>query len=285
MYKLSIENQYGDSLIFNQLGGAYSVVDAEGLDPVEADINTTQTALYDGGSITSKKLQTRTINLAFTIEYSAEHYRLEAYKVCHVKKPVTIRYKSNLRDVYIEGVVQNFKVTLFEMKQIATVTILCPFPYWKQAQEMVDELSDIINRFHFPFASTEEPQLVMGEINMVNSIYINNNGSAECGMTIELYAIDTVTDPKVYNYITQEFIGLNVSMQAGDLITICTEPGNKTVTLLRNGVITNLFNYVMEDSTWLQLDIGGNEFVYTVETGDPTDLFVTFRHHALFEGV
>ena len=171
------------------------------------------------------------------------------------------------------------------MKQIATVTILCPFPYWKQAQEMVDELSDIINRFHFPFASTEEPQLVMGEINMVNSIYINNNGSAECGMTIELYAIDTVTDPKVYNYITQEFIGLNVSMQAGDLITICTEPGNKTVTLLRNGVITNLFNYVMEDSTWLQLDIGGNEFVYTVETGDPTDLFVTFRHHALFEGV
>ena len=49
--------------------------------------------------------------------------------------------------------------------------------------------------------------------------------------------------------------------------------------------MTNIFNYIMQDSTWLQLDVGSNEFIYTVESGDATDLLVTFKHHGLREGV
>jgi hypothetical protein len=285
MYNLTIENTYGQSLTFNQLGGAYTITEIEGLSPAEADIQTNQTALLDGEEYNSAKVEMRTINLAFAIEYSAEYYRLEAYKVLHVKKPVRVKYKSDMVDVYIDGYVKSFQVTHFEMKQIATVTILCPKPYWIEAEEIINELTSINAGFHFPFASTEEPELIMGEIAVGQSVSIDNSSSAECGMTIELYAIGAVTDPKVYNYVTQEFIGLDYSMQAGDRITITTGAGNKTATLLRQGSISNLFNYIMQDSTWLQLEPGPNEFVYTVGSGDATDLLVTFRHHGLREGV
>lgn len=285
MYNLTIENEYGRSLTFNQVGGAYQITEIEGLSSPEADIHTTTTALYDGEKFNSAKTQMRTMNIAFAIDYSAEYYRLEAYKVLHVKKPVKISYKTTMVDVYIEGIVQHFDVKHFEAKQIATLTVVCPKPYWIEAQEMINELSATLNKFHFPFASTEEPELVFGKYETKRSVSINNESSTECGMTIELRALAGVTNPKVINYVTGEFIGINISMQTADEIFICTEEGNKTAYLLRSGVKTNLFNLVMEGSDWLQLDIGGNEFVYTVSGGNEEDLLVTFRHHGLREGV
>ena len=138
---------------------------------------------------------------------------------------------------------------------------------------------------HFPFWSTEEPQIVFSYISNDVGITIDNEGEVDCGMIIELYARSPVSNIKIYNYITRDFIGINYSMQAADLITINTTQGQKSVTLLRSGVESNLFNYVMQDSTWLQLSAGGDIFVYEVETGNNADLDVTFRHYNLFEGV
>ena len=78
---------------------------------------------------------------------------------------------------------------------------------------------------------------------------------------------------------------VNINMQMGDLITITTEQGNKTVTLLRDGVRTNIFNLLSKNSTWLQLDIGGGVYVYEVGTGTTIDLDVTIKHYDLYEGV
>jgi hypothetical protein len=105
-------------------------------------------------------------------------------------------------------------------------------------------------------------------------------------MIIELYARTAVSNPKIYNYITQDFIGINYTMQQADLITIDTRQGQKSVTLLRGGVETNLFNYVIKDSTWLQLPANGGTFVYEVGEGyDTADLAVTFKHYNMYEGV
>ena len=74
-------------------------------------------------------------------------------------------------------------------------------------------------------------------------------------------------------------------MQIGDLITITTSQGNKTITLLRGGVRTNIFNLLDKNSTWLQLDINDSVFVYTVDEGNVTDLEITIKHYDLYEGV
>lgn len=284
MFKLILENAAGDQLSFAQ-NSPFTVTEIQGLNPPEATINTSQVALIDGAKFNSAKLNMRSLNVAFAIEYEAAKNRIEVFKVLKSKQYVKMYYIGDYRDVYIEGYISAINITYFEKKQIVTCSILCPDPYFKQAQEIVDKLTNIISAFHFPFASTEEPELLFGYISNDVGITIANDGDVDCGMIIELYARDDVSDPKIFNYITQDFIGLSFDMEQADLITIDTRQGHKSAILTRNGVQTNLFNYVLKNSTWLQLEANGSTFVYEVGTGDAADLVVTFKHNNLFEGV
>lgn len=284
MFKLILENKNGDQLQFG-MGSPFTITDIQGLNPPDATINTSQIALIDGSKYNSAKVNPRQINLAFAIEYSAAYNRIQMYKVLKSKQWIRLMYTGDQRDVYIDGYIQSIDIAYFEMKQIVTVSILCPAPFFKEAQVIVHELKNIISAFHFPFASTASPQLVMGYFSNDAGITIENEGDLECGLIIELYARSAVTNPKIFNYITQDFIGVNYEMETGDLITIDTRKGEKTATLLRDGVETNIFNYVMKNSTWLQLEAHGSTFVYEVTSGVLGDLLVTFKHSNLYEGV
>ncbi len=284
MFELILENAAGNQLTFGQ-NSPFTISDIQGLNPPSAVINTSGTALMDGAMFNSSKMNVRTINIAFAIEYQAAKNRIEVFKVLKSKQYVKMYYTGQYRKVWIDGYIQSIDVDYFNMKQIVTAAILCPSPYFKSVQEMVNEIQNVISAFHFPFSSTEEPELVFGYYADDVGITIDNDGDLECGLIIELYARKAVSNPKIFNYATQEFIGLKVSMQAGDLITLDTRQGRKTATLLRNGVETNIFNYVIQNSTWLQLDANGSTFVYEVETGSTADLAVLFKHNNLYEGV
>lgn len=286
MYKMTLTNESNQSLDFNDVGGMFKITQVAGLYPADALINTDQAAYIDGGRFNSSKVNMRTINFGFSIERDAEEARRQVYRVLQPKRPVRLNYVSDIYDVYIEGYVQSLVVNHFDAKQTVTMVMLCPFPYFKNAQEMIEEFSSVVKKFHFPFASTEEPkQLIMGEIKAIPDMYIRNGGMIETGLTIELYARGPVSGIKVYNYDTREYIGVNFQMIRGDRITITTGQGNKTATLLREGVSTNIFNEIMEGSTWLQLPPGGMTMVYSVEAGLSTNLILTVRHFNLYEGV
>ena len=167
------------------------------------------------------------------------------YKVLKSKQYVKIYYNGSYRQVYIEGYIESIDITYFEMKQIVTCTILCPSPYFKDAQDIVDNLINIFKNFHFPFASTEEPEIVFGYFSNAIGISVENDGDAECGMIIQLYARGAVSNPKIFNYTTSEFFGIQDDLQRADLVTIDTRQGQKSVTLLRGGVEYNLFNYII----------------------------------------
>lgn len=284
MFELILENKAGDQLTFDQ-NSPFTVTEIQGLNPPEANINTSPLALMDGEKFNSSKMQMRTINVAFAIEVQAAKNRIEVYKVLKSKQWVKFTYIGQYRHVYIEGYIQSIDITYFEMKQVVTCSILCPSPYFKEAQQIVNEMSSIVSAFHFPFASTASPQLVFSYINNDVGITIDNDSDVDCGMIIELYARDAITNPKIFNYLTQEYIGIEISMQAADLITIDTNQGQKTATLLRSGVESSIFNNIMQGSTWLQLPAEGGTFVYEVGTGSEANLNVAFKHTNIYEGV
>lgn len=286
MYKFWIENENGQTLVFNELGGAFTINEIQGLSPVPATINMSEMALVDGVKFNSAKVDMRTIELAFTIEYDAAQNRILVYDVLHTKALITAYYKSVTRDVFIQGYVESIEIGYFDNKQVCTVTILCPSPFWKATQEIVNEMMQVTRAFHFPFASTETPkELVFGEISEIVNLAVVNGGDVQTGLTFELYAKNTVKNPRIFDYITSKFIGLDFTMQPADLITITTGQGNKTITLLRNGAETNLFNALAPNSMWLQLDPDGNVFTYTLGSGNLVDLEVTIKHYNMFEGV
>ena len=284
MFEVILENKVGDQLTFGQ-NSPFTITEIEGLNPPPAIINTSEVSLMDGQKFNSSKLEMRTLNVAFAIEYQAAKNRVEIYKVLKSKQWVKFTYIGQYRQVYIEGYIASIDITFFEMKQIVTCSIMCPSPYFKEAQQMINEMVSVISAFHFPFASTEEPELVFSYLSDNLEITIDNDGDVECGMIMVLYAKQAVSNPKIFNYLTGEYIGLSFSMLVADQITIDTRQGQKTVKLLRNGVTTNIFNYVMQGSTWLQLPAEGGTFVYEVGTGNAQDLKVTFQHNNLYEGV
>lgn len=284
MYKLVLEDVKGNQLTFG-MGGAYTISEIEGLAPPKANINLSDMALMDGQHYNSAKVETRTLNIAFAIETDAEQNRLNAYRVLRIKQPIRMYYSSDLRDVYIDGYISEIGVTHFAMKQIVTVSIICPSPYFKSAQEVVNELSAIVSGFHFPFAITEENPIPFSFVQMLSNVTVENLGEVDTGLIIIMYATDTVTNPKIFDYETQDYFGINYTLQAGDQVTINTMSGEKTVTLLRDGEETNLFNYVMEGSKWIQLDGISKSFVYEVGSGSIGDLSVQFKHFNLYQGV
>ena len=178
MYELILENANGDKLTFNQ-NSPFTITDIQGLNPAEATINTSEIALIDGAKFNSAKLQMKTINVAFAIEYNAAANRIAMYNVLKTKEYVKLYYNSKYRNVFIEGYVQSIDVSYFEMKQVVTCAILCPSPYFKEAQEIVNDLSSIIDAFHFPFASTADPELLFSYVRNDVAITIENDGDVE----------------------------------------------------------------------------------------------------------
>lgn len=284
MYNIIVANEGNQQLVFNDLDGDYQITTIEGLYPADALINTDQAAYLDGGRYNSSKVNMRTINFGFSIEKNPEEARRQVYRVLQPKRSIKLYYTSKLYDVFIEGYVINVNVAHFEKKQTVTFQMLCPFPYFKRAQLIVNDLTAIAGRFHFPFAIPEAGQ-AFGEIVSVPSSFIPNEGMIETGIIIELYAKAPLSNIKVYNYDTQKYIGVNADMVAGDLITITTGQGEKTITLLREGETKNIFNQIMEGSTWLQLPADGMTAIYTVQEGLYTDLIVSIMHYDLYEGV
>lgn len=283
MLNLILENKQGNTLELSQKNG-FAIVDVQGLHPSDATINTSEMALIDGGKFNSSKVNMRTLDISFYIEFDAAKKRLELFKVVKTKQYIKVRYIGDYRDVYIEGYVETCPIDYFGQKQMVTVSILCPSPYFKEAQVMVNELTSILKMFRFPFAITEAEQIPVSSIDIISSVNVENKGDVETGLIIELYGRNTVVNPKIFDYLTGEFIGLNFTIETGDLVTIDTRKGEKSVKLLRNGENTNIFNTIMKGSKWLQLSSNGGVYTADVESGQ-NNLMVTIKHYDLFEGV
>lgn len=118
------------------------------------------------------------------------------------------------------------------------------------------------------------------------SVIVNvyNEGDVKAGMRIEFRATNTLSNPVLLNVDTGEYIQVNATMQAGDIITITTDYGNKGVTLTRDGTTEDYFRYIDVDSTFMQLDIGDNVFRYDAATGSDA-LEVTIYHNNNYLGV
>lgn len=284
MFEMIFENNAGLQLKFGE-GTPYTIIEFSGLNPPKATINMNESPLIDGATFNSSKAQVRSMNIAFAVEYDAEANRLNVYKVVQPKKPIRMYFKSDLLDVFIDGYVESVDPTWWAKKQVITLSILCPFPYFKSAQEIVNDLKSIIPEFHFAFASTSERELHFGSVESLASVRIENNGAVETGLIFEIYSKDSVNTITIANAQTNEFMTLDIATEPGDLITINTAQGEKSITLLKNGQRLNIFNCLGKNSTWLMLPSGGAVFSYDVEVGLATDLEITVRHYDLFEGV
>lgn len=283
MLQVIAENKYNQQINLTQ-NGNYALLSVGGLTPPAAIINTAVIATSDGAVFNSSRLGTRNIVLTIAPLNSIETNRINLYKYFKAKQYIKLYLENNTRSVWIDGYIDKIDGNLYSEKQQLQISIICPDPYFKDTATGLYTFSNVIDLFEFPFAIEETPGIPISEMGEYVEIAITNNSDDETGVIITLLANDNVTNPTIYNMTTNENFALNISMETGDIITIDTRRGHKTVTLNRDSVITNILNDMNQGSTWLTLPVGDNIFSYTCDTGAEY-LNVSVELQPIYEGV
>jgi hypothetical protein len=215
------------------------------------------------------------------LNYPAEANRINLYKYFRNKEPIKLFFKTDSRDVFIDGYCQRVNVNLFEKKEIAQVTILCSNPYFKAKDAKTVQISQNQGLFEFPF-SIQTP-IPFSEISNTSHEIINT-GDIKVGAIFRITANGYVDAPKIINVDTNEYFLITAGMNAGEVIEINTIQNERSV-LMGDGQSMSDYIYGMSiNSTWLELDVGENHFAATADS-NPENMDVEVEFRAYYEGV
>ena len=303
IHSITVTNYLGDSIVLELARpeqSGFIVKSVEGLGPAKGNVNTVEVSTNDGGVFNSARLSIRNpvLDLVFleTNTETIEDIRHKSYKYFPVKKKVKLLIETDNRVSEIEGYVEHNEPAIFSNQEGCQISIICPYPYFYSAGESnITVFSGVEPLFEFPFEneSLVTDLLEMGEIQNSAEQVITYNGDAEIGVTIIIYAIGEASNVTIYNAGTREVMRIDTNklaaltgegIVAGDEITIKTTKGDKSITLLRGGITTNILNCLDKNADWFQLVKGDNVFVYTAETGN-SNLQFRIENRVIYEGV
>lgn len=282
MYELIVENERGDQLSLTNCT-VCNVLRIDGLNPSSATINTSVVAGVDGSKYNSSRINEKNIVLLLRVKQPIEYNRQQLYKYFRAKRWCRLYFKNDNRNVYIDGYVETFENDHFTMSQQPQISIICPQPFFKNVDNNITHFSMKVPAFQFPFSIADEG-VPFGTLNVITLTSIDA-GEVETGAIITFAAkTDQVLNPKIYNRTTQAYFGLDFDMNQGDVITINTSFGKKSVTLLRDGATSNIINSLSQGSKWIQFVPGENDVSYGADEGQ-SDLSVSIELTPMFEGV
>ena len=302
----TVTNYLGDSIKL-EMGrpeqSGFLIRSVSGLGPAKASINAIEISTNDGSLFNSARLNQR--NIVFDLIFiesvnreSIEDIRQKSYKYFSVKKNLTIVIETDNRIVKTVGYVESNEPNIFSSQEGARISIICPDPFFYSAGEdgtIKTVFYGIDAEFEFPFSNESliEPLLLLGtmQIKTENNIYYP--GDAEIGITIKIHALGDVSNVTIYNSGTREIMKINtdklISMTgygiiAGDDIVISTLKGDKSITLIREGVSTNILNSLAKDTDWFTLAKGDNIFAFGADEGT-SNLQFFVKNSVIYEGV
>ena len=281
MYELIVENHRGEQMKLT--GNRNYAVTVSGLFPPAATINTAAVANFDGAKFNSSCVEPRNIVITIWPRPPVEQNRLALYRYFKTKQACRLYFKTESRDVYIDGYVETFDGDVHENPQKAQISILCPQPFFNDRSGTVIDFYNNVPSFTFPFSIPSEG-VPFSSIALNAEKSIVNGGDVATGTRIVLTADGTVENPKIYNVQTGESLILNITMQSGDRVEIDTNRGSKGVIWIRDGEAVNIISQLDRTMKWMQLEPGDNIMTVTAD-GYPENLKCAFVFNEKYEGL
>lgn len=306
IYSIVVTNYLGDRIKL-ELGkpevSGFLIKSITGLGPAKANVNTTEVSTNDGSLFNSARLSQRNIVLDLVFintvyGESIEDLRQKSYKYFPLKKSVELTIETDNRYVKTTGYVESNEPNIFSSQEGTQISIICPDPYFYSAVEDGNNVTNFYSidpMFEFPFSneSLDEPLLVFGEIQIKTEGVITYHGDSEIGVMIYIHAIGPATNINIYNTETREVMRINTEkissltgkgIVASDDIVINTAKGEKSITLIREGVSYNILNCLDKNTDWFTLAKGDNIFAFTADSG-VTNLQFRVENKVIYEGV
>lgn len=165
--------------------------------------------------------------------------------------------------------------------RLVSVSVKCPDPIWKSLTDETVVMAAIEGLIEWPLELAAEFEAGRYNANLMATI--NNPSNVDRGLTITYEASGAVTNPKMTEVTRQEVFEIDITLTAGDVLTVTTGYGKKRVQLTRSGVTSNVNNAWVYGSIWLQAKPGTNVFRYDAESGADA-LAVTIASTPLYWG-
>ena len=274
-YTLILENETGQKIDLSKTASRYIFSKIKGIDPPTGTVSTSNYAGMNGSYLNNAFIEKRNVVISFEMRgFDVELRRHELYRVVKPSRYIKIYYSTKNISVYAEGIVETCEVENFGKLTNGQI-------YWYSTETQIAEYSRVRGAFHFVCPDNDEP-FPIGAYNTQDMMTINNSGD-EVGFTLEISG-GSAKNPTIYNALTDEYMQISGDIQKGDVITITTKTGNKTVLLEREGVVTNIINRLVSGSTWLNLKAGENKFYVRASEG-LSSLKVRLIHRNAYLGV
>ena len=272
-----------------------------GLESSELDISTSDNALVDGASVDGKKIKPRPIH----VEASFKSNKNNPENRANVIKFFNPKYTGKALITNM-GVSRNIEYELegwtfasvrnMDNKLKILVDLLCPDPYMLNVDNYGKNMANISALFAFPWrmlstrmtsGKLDYPDkargmllggMTMGYRTLYKEVVLANDGDVPTGVQIQFVATrGPVTNPKITNTGTGQYMRVNVAMQQGDILLIDTNDRHQVITL--NGV--NYYQHIDRKSEPFKLAVGDNYLEYDADenyTNLDVNLFYTPKY-------
>ena len=259
----------------------FALTNIDGHTTVSTSISSSVIGGIDGDTVNNVQAQPRQIVLDFRIRsgVNVEDAKRKIMRIIKPKQYGALVWEQNEKTVTITGIVQSIDMPRWNNAVTMQVSLYCEQPYWEDVAAIIEEISEAIDLHYFtenPFDMLYFPEdgIPLGEYDTIRTKDFHNAGDVSVGLEITIVALDTVTNPIIYDqdgrFFGVGYTGKPVVLAAGDNVVITTYKGKKNVLL--NG--TAIFDKIKPGSTWLQLAAGDNQFA--VNSDDESTSNMTF---------
>ena len=274
-----------------------------GLESSELELSTSDNALVDGASVDGKKIKPRPIHIEASFRSNKNNPENRARVIQFFNPKYTGRALiTNM------GVSRNIEYELegwtfgasqnMDNKLRILVDLICPDPYMLNVDNFGKNMANISPLFAFPWrvlpvratGKLNYPPkarglmlggMTMGYRTLHKEVVLSNDGDVPTGVQIQFIATrGSVTNPKITNTGTGQFMRVKVVMQQGDILLIDTNDRHQVITL--NGV--NCYQRIDRQSEPFQLAVGDNYLEYDAD-GNYTNLDVNLFYTPKYLGV
>lgn len=297
--KITITNHLGETYdlpLRTPDESGFVVASVTGLNPPKANVNFTDSSTLDGGYYNSARVGRRNIvfSLKFLPHLSIETCRHNSFRIFPIKKKIKMVFTTDERVVYTEGYVESNESSVFSKTTGTQISVLCPNSFFSELNTVDAMFGNVQAVFEFPFSneSTSDPLLEFSQYSDSHEIHIENHGEIEVGAIFNIDIGGAVGDILIGDsegHLMQIDVSriadqTGTALGVGDTIIINTIPGEKNITLRRNGVDSPAFYCIDRYFQWLELYPGPNVLYYSAVSG-ADNLRLTISYPVYYQGL
>lgn len=275
--ELILTNKDGQTLDLLNNDSRFVLSKCDALHGVDTDILTAESPYLDGVEIEHVKAMPRGISMTFTLVPDIREAIDFFTAVVKGKQFVTLTERENGREIQIKGVAKIPPYTRMMAACKIDLEIYCGQPYWEDLQQIVGDITMVIPKLNFPMATGQyftQTGRVFSVLDTSFEKTFTNDGDVSVGMNISITALSQIQNPTIYCSTGSQngwWMRLNLTLQANDMVEICTERGNKYIKINGSDMYNGqpILSYLeFNGDDWLQLETGENTFNIQPESAD-----------------